>query len=71
MGVARSLIKGPKIIFLENPTANFESQAATEVRKIMSEISEKYSGTTIICVSHDEELIKSSKRSFNMTELQK
>lgn len=71
IGVARTLIKGAKIMLLDEPTASLDSQAATEVRKIISEISEKYSDTTIICVSHDEELIKSSKRSINMTELQK
>ena len=71
IGVARTLIKGAKIMLLDEPTASLDSQAATEVRKIISEISEKYSDTTIICVSHDEELIKSSKRSVNMTELQK
>lgn len=71
IGVARTLIKGAKIMLLDEPTASLDSQAATEVRKIISEISEKYFDTTIICVSHDEELIKSSKRSINMTELQK
>lgn len=71
IGVARTLIKGAKIMLLDEPTASLDSQAATEVRKIISEISEKYSDTTIICVSHDEELIKSSKRSVNMSELQK
>ena len=71
IGVARTLIKGAKIMLLDEPTASLDSQAATEVRKIISEISEKYSDTTIICVSHDEELMKSSKRSVNMMELQK
>ncbi|MEI7621762.1 MAG: ABC transporter ATP-binding protein [Candidatus Moraniibacteriota bacterium] len=71
IGVARTLIKGAKIMLLDEPTASLDSQAGTEVRKIISEIHEKYSDTTIICVSHDEELIKSSKRSINMTELQK
>jgi len=71
IGVARTLIKGAKIILLDEPTASLDSQAATEVRKIISEINEKYSDTTIVCVSHDEELIKTSKRSVNMADLQK
>lgn len=71
IGVARTLIKGAKIMLLDEPTASLDSQAATEVRKIISEINEKYQDTTIICVSHDEELIRSSKRSVNMAELQK
>jgi ABC-type multidrug transport system fused ATPase/permease subunit len=71
IGVARTLIKGAKIMLLDEPTASLDSQAATEVRKIISEINEKYPDTTIICVSHDEELIKTSKRSVNMADLQK
>lgn len=71
LGVARTLIKGAKIMLLDEPTASLDSQSATEVRKIISEISEKYSDTTIICVSHDEELIKTSRRLVNMADLQK
>src|SRR3989344_2837727 len=71
IGVARTLIKGAKIMLLDEPTASLDSQSATEVRKIISEINEKYLDTTIICVSHDEELIKKSKRSVNMADLQK
>ena len=71
IGVARTLIKGAKIMLLDEPTASLDSQAATEVRKIISEINEKYPDTTIICVSHDEELIKTSKSSVNMADLQK
>ncbi len=71
IGVARTLVKGAKIMLLDEPTASLDSQAATEVRKIISEINEKYPDTTIICVSHDEEMIKISKRSVNMAELQK
>lgn len=70
IGVARTLIKGAKIMLLDEPTASLDSQAATEVRKIIAEINIKYPDTTIICVSHDEELIHSSGRSINITELQ-
>ena len=71
IGVARTLIKGAKIMLLDEPTASLDSQAATEVRKVISEINEKYPDTTIICVSHDDGLIRISKRSIDMTQLQK
>jgi ABC-type transport system involved in cytochrome bd biosynthesis fused ATPase/permease subunit len=71
IGVARTLIKGAKIMLLDEPTASLDSQAATEVRKIISEINEKYPDTTIICVSHDDGLIKISKRSIDITQLNK
>lgn len=69
IGVARTLIKGAKIMLLDEPTASLDSQSGTEVRKIIGEISQKYSDTTIICVSHDEELINLSKRVVNMADL--
>lgn len=71
IGVARTLIKGAKIMLLDEPTASLDSQAATEVRRVIHEIKEKYPDTTIICVSHDEELIKIGERTINMAELQK
>ena len=70
IGVARTLIKGAKIMLLDEPTASLDSQAASEVRRVIGEIKEKYPDTTIICVSHDDELIKSSKRSVNIKDLQ-
>lgn len=70
IGVARTLIKGAKIMLLDEPTGGLDSETATEIRNIISEINKKYPDTTIICVSHDQELIKSSKRSVNMAELQ-
>jgi ABC-type multidrug transport system fused ATPase/permease subunit len=70
LGVARTLIKGAKIMLLDEPTASLDSQAATETRKMLSEIGEKYPDTTIICVSHDEELIKASRRVVRMEDLQ-
>ncbi len=70
IGVARTLIKEAKIMLLDEPTRGLDSKDETEVRKIICEINEKYPDTTIICVSHDPELIKSGNRSVNMAELQ-
>lgn len=70
IGVARTLIKGAKIMLLDEPTASLDSQAATEVRNAIREVSEKYPDTTIICVSHDQGLIDLGERKINMTDLQ-
>lgn len=69
IGLARTLIKGAKIMLLDEPTASLDSTGSTEVRKIIGEISKKYPDTTIICVSHDEHLIKQSKRSVSISDL--
>ncbi|MEK7643775.1 MAG: ABC transporter ATP-binding protein [Patescibacteria group bacterium] len=70
IGVARTLIKGAKIMLLDEPTARLDSRSEAEIRKMISEINEKYPDTTIICVTHDKELMKMSKRSVNMADLQ-
>ena len=70
IGLARTLIKGAKIMLLDEPTASLDSQSATDVRKIISEINSKYPEITIICVSHDDELAKQSERAVNIMELQ-
>ncbi|HPA25403.1 MAG TPA: ABC transporter ATP-binding protein [bacterium] len=70
IGLARTLIKGAKIMLLDEPTASLDSQSITEVIKVISELHEKYIDTTIICVTHDEDLIKTSKRTITMSELQ-
>jgi ABC-type bacteriocin/lantibiotic exporter with double-glycine peptidase domain len=62
LGVARSLLKQPKIMFLDEPTASLDSKSASEARKILSEIREKYPNTTVICVSHDEKLMEMADR---------
>ena len=71
IGLARTLIKGSKIMLLDEPTASLDSQSETEVRKIIKEISKKYSDVTIICVSHDIALLNESDRIVNMKDLQK
>ncbi len=38
IGVARTLIKGAKIMLLDEPTSSLDSESASEVRKIILEI---------------------------------
>ncbi|NTW45883.1 MAG: ABC transporter ATP-binding protein [Candidatus Moranbacteria bacterium] len=71
IGVARTLIKDAKILLFDEPTASLDSQAAAEVRRILTEIREKYPEKTVICVSHDEELIRSSPRAVRLEDLQR
>ena len=56
VGLARALYTKPKILLLDEPTRGLDSEYATEVRNILKKIHSE--GTTIICVTHDDELIK-------------
>jgi ABC-type bacteriocin/lantibiotic exporter with double-glycine peptidase domain len=69
IGVARTLIKGAKIMLLDEPTASLDSQSSTEVRKALEKIRAEYPETTIICVTHDTDLIELSERKVNMKDL--
>ena len=56
IGLARALFTKPKILLLDEPTRGLDSRSALEVKNILEKIHKE--GTTIICVTHDEELIK-------------
>lgn len=66
VGVARALLKDPKILLLDEPTASLDSQSAAEVNTILQKMRSKYGDLTIVCVSHDETLIKLGDRVVNM-----
>ncbi|MFH2063329.1 MAG: ABC transporter ATP-binding protein [bacterium] len=71
IGLARTLLKGAKIILLDEPTASLDSQSSTEVRKVIAELRAKHPEVTIVCVSHDEKLLAAGDRTVNLDELQK
>ncbi len=70
LGVARSLLKNPKILFLDEPTSSLDSQSAEEVRSILKKLHVENPDIPIIFASHDEELKKQSDRSLDLADLQ-
>ncbi|MBI4232350.1 ABC transporter ATP-binding protein [Candidatus Peregrinibacteria bacterium] len=60
IGVARTLLKGAKIMLLDEPTASLDSSASTEVRKAIMDIHQSYPDVTIVCVTHDQNVIDMS-----------
>lgn len=58
IGLARALYTKPKILLLDEPTRGLDSVNALEVKSILEKIHKE--GTTIVCVTHDEGLIKYS-----------
>ena len=58
VGLARALYTKPQILLLDEPTRGLDSVNALEVKSILEKIHRE--GTTIVCVTHDEELIKYS-----------
>ncbi|MCK5416074.1 ABC transporter ATP-binding protein [Candidatus Parcubacteria bacterium] len=70
IGLARTLLKNPKVMLLDEPTASLDSRARLEVLNVIEEIKKNYPDRTIICVSHDDELIEMGDKKINISEIQ-
>jgi len=49
--IARALCRNPKLLFLDEPTANIDPYSANKIMEILEKIN--YEGCTVIMVSHD------------------
>ncbi len=57
VAVARALVNQPRILLADEPTGNLDSATAREVMGLLMDHVDKH-GTTMILVTHDEELAK-------------
>ena len=55
VGIARALVKNPKIIIADEPTGNLDSRVSLEIMNIIKSIS---NNTLVILVTHEEELAR-------------
>ena len=60
ISIARAIVKNPKIIFADEPTAALDYETSIEVLSVFQEIVKK--GTTLIMVTHNEEITKMADR---------
>ena len=56
----------PKILIADEPTSDLDSKTTIEIMNMLKEINEK--GTTIIIVTHDNDLLKYGSRLLEMTD---
>ena len=64
--IARALMNVPKILIADEPTSDLDSKTTIEIMNMLKEINEK--GTTIIIVTHDNDLLKYGSRLLEMTD---
>lgn len=60
VSIARALVKRPKLIFADEPTAALDFKTSIEVLEVFEKIKE--SGTTILMVTHNEEITRMADR---------
>ena len=64
--ISRALMNEPKILIADEPTSDLDSKTTIEIMNMLKEINEK--GTTIIIVTHDNDLLKYGSRLLEMTD---
>lgn len=60
ISIARALVKKPKLILADEPTAALDYETSIEVLSVLEEVIK--SGTTLIMVTHNEEIAKMANR---------
>ncbi|MHA2164815.1 MAG: ABC transporter ATP-binding protein [Candidatus Hodarchaeales archaeon] len=65
VGIARSLANNPMIILADEPTGDMDSVAGKEIMEIITKLNSDHN-KTVICVTHDEEILKPGMRLIRM-----
>lgn len=61
VAIARAIIGNPEILLADEPTGNLDSAMGEEVMNLMLHLN-KIDGTTIVMVTHDEQMAKKTQR---------
>lgn len=61
VAIARAFIGEPKILFADEPSANLDSKNGHLIEKLLFDLN-KQNGTTLILVTHDEQLAQQCQR---------
>ncbi len=67
VSIGRALINNPKIIFADEPTGNLDSKTTTEIMTLLTE-KVKFSGVTLVMVTHDLEIAGYADRVVQMVD---
>ncbi|WP_417595944.1 ABC transporter ATP-binding protein [Parasphingorhabdus sp.] len=65
VAIARALINRPPVILADEPTAPLDGERALAVVKLLDEMAQQYQ-TAIIVVTHDEKIIPTFRRLYNI-----
>ncbi|HHO48225.1 MAG TPA: ABC transporter ATP-binding protein [Desulfobacteraceae bacterium] len=65
VAIARGLVNHPPVILADEPTAPLDSERALAVIRILNEMARKFE-TAVIVVTHDEKIIPTFRRIYNI-----
>lgn len=71
LSIVRSLLTNPKILFLDEPTANLDIGSIDKLVATLQAIRKSHPETTIITVTHDEDFAQHTDRTISLGELNK
>lgn len=66
VAIARAFITNPKILFADEPTGNLDSKNSTKIEDLLFDLNRE-SNTTLVLVTHDDELASRCQRQLRMT----
>jgi putative ABC transport system ATP-binding protein len=67
VSIARAMVKEPKIVLADEPTANLDAANSHNILQMMIKLNEEL-GTTFVFASHDEKVIGYLKRKITLTD---
>ncbi|MFD3392501.1 ABC transporter ATP-binding protein [Alteromonas macleodii] len=65
VAIARAFITSPKILFADEPTGNLDAKNSEKIEALLFEMNRK-KGTTLVLVTHDNELAEHCDRQLTM-----
>ena len=63
--ISRALVTSPKVVFADEPTGNLDSETSASIEQLLFDMHREL-GTTIVIVTHDDELAQKCNRILTM-----